>query len=93
MSKQIVHFRDLGVMDYKEAWDYQENLLQQNLMVKKAQIEGAGKGKGTKHHLLFVEHPAVYTLGKSGKMEHVLLTEEERARILKERGLKYDRTN
>ena len=75
--KQVVEFRDLGVLDYKTAWDYQENLLQENLDVKKL----GGGAQLTRHHLLFVEHPPVYTLGKSGKMEHVLISEAERERL------------
>lgn len=63
---------DLGTMGYQKAWDLQEELLQENLRLKK---EGS---KETKHHLLLVEHPPVYTLGKSGKEEHVLISEEER---------------
>ncbi|HEY4150966.1 MAG TPA: lipoyl(octanoyl) transferase LipB [Chitinophagaceae bacterium] len=42
------------------------------------QSSPSGAGGETTHHLLFVEHPPVYTLGKSGKMEHVLISEEER---------------
>lgn len=57
-------------MGYQEAWDLQEQLLKENLSRKSA-------GKATEHHLLFVEHPPVYTLGKSGKREHVLIEEEE----------------
>jgi lipoyl(octanoyl) transferase len=68
--RQLVHFRDLGTMEYQEAWDLQEQLLQQALSQKAA-------GAGTLHHLLFVEHPPVYTLGKSGKMEHVLIDRQE----------------
>ncbi len=63
---------DLGNMAYQQAWDLQESLLQENLQLKK---EGSTH---TKHHLLLVEHPPVYTLGKSGKEEHVLISEAER---------------
>jgi lipoyl(octanoyl) transferase len=68
--RQVVHFRDLGTLEYRQAWDLQEQLLQQTLARKAA-------GETTSHHLLFVEHPPVYTLGKSGKMEHVLMDREE----------------
>ena len=86
----MVWFCDLGQMEYKTAWDYQETLLRQNLEIKAAAVSGAastgphaakepfGKERETVNHLLFVEHPPVYTLGKSGKMEHVLINEEER---------------
>ncbi|ULQ53671.1 lipoyl(octanoyl) transferase LipB [Flavihumibacter fluvii] len=72
---QQVFFNDLGIMDYQTAWDLQENLLQYNLQKKAAT---PGILADTRHHLLFVEHPPVYTLGKSGKMEHVLISEETR---------------
>ena len=68
-----VFFEDLGYESYRSVWDYQELLLKQNTQLK---IEG--KSEATRHHLLLVEHPPVYTLGKSGKLEHLLWTEEER---------------
>lgn len=57
-------------MEYQAAWDLQEQHLQQTLARKAA-------GEPTTHHLFFVEHPPVYTLGKSGKMEHVLIGRQE----------------
>ena len=96
MEKQIVEFRDLGKMDYKKAWDYQDALMQKNLALKKgttANHDGDWKleneESSTKHYLLFVEHPPVYTLGKSGKIEHVLMNEEQRM----ERGIEFYQTN
>ena len=68
--KQVVQFQDLGKMEYRQAWDLQEKLLKQALANKAA-------GQPTSHHLLLVEHPPVYTLGKSGKMEHVLIDQQE----------------
>jgi lipoyl(octanoyl) transferase len=90
---EIVEFRDLGSMEYKEAWDYQENLLQENLKIKSV-IHSSNevidpKSLPTKHYLLFVEHPPVYTLGKSGKIEHVLINEEERH----QQGIEFFHTN
>lgn len=92
-------------MSYKEAWDYQEQLLQHNLRAKAAaaelrQLATAGDASAgsalpgeaaaaTQHYLLLVEHPPVYTLGKSGKEEHVLINEAERAK----RGVEYFKTN
>lgn len=83
----MVEFRDLGKMNYKEAWDYQENLLKRNL-------EAKSKKNGdtvipTNNYLLLVEHPPVYTLGKSGKMDHILISEEER----NARGIQFFHTN
>ncbi|HVK98146.1 MAG TPA: lipoyl(octanoyl) transferase LipB [Flavisolibacter sp.] len=98
MQRQIVEFRDLGLMNYKEAWEYQEQLMQHNLEVKKQILEKAAEGVNTtadeniletNHYLLFVEHPPVYTLGKSGKIEHVLINEEQRA----EKGIEFYNTN
>jgi lipoyl(octanoyl) transferase len=89
-----VYFEDLGKMPYKEAWDYQEQLLQQNLSVKsqlrKQEDEGEKEyGLITRNHLLFVEHPPVYTLGKSGDPANILISEEERAT----KGIEYYPTN
>ena len=98
MQRQVVEFRDLGSMDYKSAWDYQEKLLKENLEIKSSVFHGtadhsfdAGPGYAlpTRHYLLFVEHPPVYTLGKSGKMDHVLINESER----KEKGIEFFQTN
>ncbi len=82
MERQDVRFLYLGEMPYKQAWDYQESLL-------KANVQAKSEGQPTQHHLLFVEHPPVYTLGKSGKMEHVLLNEEQ----LSDQGIEFFRTN
>lgn len=93
MEKQKVVFRDLGRMDYKTAWDYQDVLMKQNLEAKandgNQQSAISNRNIQTKHFLLFVEHPPVYTLGKSGKMENVLISERER----KERGIEFFQTN
>ena len=73
MEKQKIIFRDLGQMNYQAAWDLQETLLKENVR-RKSTLEGS---LSTEHFLLFVEHPPVYTLGKSGNKEHVLLSDEE----------------
>ena len=83
---QEVFFSDWGSMDYKTAWDRQDVLLRENVEVKALARELATAGEATepgttpqtRHHLVFVEHPPVYTLGKSGKIEHVLIGEQER---------------
>jgi len=90
---ETVEFRDLGSMEYKAAWDYQESLLQENLKIKSI-IHSSDetinpKELPTKHYLLFVEHPPVYTLGKSGKIEHVLINEKER----EQQGIEFFHTN
>ena len=68
-----VFFEDLGYQTYREVWDYQELLLQQN-----TQLKSQGNGISTRHHFLLVEHPPVYTLGKSGKLSNLLFNEAER---------------
>jgi lipoyl(octanoyl) transferase len=91
MEKQIVEFKDLGQMDYKTAWDLQESLLKQNVKIKSGAGSGEPEDEkkefpnfelltpdSTTHYLLFVEHPPVYTLGKSGKIENVIINEETR---------------
>jgi lipoyl(octanoyl) transferase len=71
---KTVVYRDLGLMDYKEAWDFQEELFAENIALKIAQRNGTTETETT-NHLLFVEHPHVYTLGKSGSMDNLLLDE------------------
>lgn len=73
MEPQNVIFRDLGQMNYQAAWDLQESLLKENVRRKSAPESSVA----TEHYLLFVEHPPVYTLGKSGNKENVLLSDEE----------------
>lgn len=124
--KQEVLFRDLGQIEYRDAWDLQEKLLQENVQVKseirnrlaalenqgitgpatreqsaigslptgregwgEAAIDNEENRPSTRHHLLFVEHPPVYTLGKSGAIENVLISEEERAA----KGISFYNTN
>jgi len=93
MENKSVLFEDLGNMPYKSAWEYQETLLQKNVAAKWAARnepnQVAVKDVATTNHLLFVEHPPVYTLGKSGKAEHVLISEEERTK----KGIEYFQIN
>jgi len=100
MDKQQVIFRDLGNMDYKTAWDYQESLLQENVrrksivnsresIVMSTSANNNDSELTTEHYLLFVEHPPVYTLGKSGNIENVLMSEGQ----LEENGIQFFRTN
>lgn len=79
-ESRLIHLTDLGRKEYKETWDLQEMILKENLEVKaNAREEGITDPNlvPTKHQVLLVEHPPVYTLGKSGHMEHVLISEEE----------------
>lgn len=73
-----VSFQDLGLIDYKKAWDYQEGLFNAvvDLKLKNRGLSIDEKIKPT-HHLLFCEHPHVFTLGKSGSFSNMLLNAEE----------------
>lgn len=66
----------LGLVEYSTAWDYQEQLLAATLAIKTSNRHAAETGQplqATPNHLLLCQHPHVYTLGKSGKPEHLLL--------------------
>ncbi len=86
-------YKDLGIIGYKEAWDYQENLLQENVAVKSE----ARKSNSilpvallpTKNHFLICEHKPVYTIGKSGSMDNFLLDDKQIA----EKGVEFFKTN
>ena len=90
VKNQQIIYEDLGMMDYQQAWDYQEALLTNNVHIKSAaRTSEIAKGTmnedsltvdnlDTKNYLLFVEHPPVYTLGKSGHIQNLLISEEER---------------
>lgn len=69
-----VIFQDLGTKDYMPTWDYQEELLKKNLDIKvtNRSNEDTSSHILTENHLLFVEHPHVYTLGKSGHENNML---------------------
>lgn len=102
MDKLKVVYKDLGLIRYKEAWDYQESLLQQNVKVKSAlmnrQKVPAGDGEimfadsvpaDTTSYLIFCEHPPVYTLGKSGHIENILISEA----AMQQKGIEFYKTN
>ncbi len=78
---QKVFFQDLGRVAYQPAWDFQESLLRENLDLKAATNEMPPAERPTFHNLLFCEHPHVYTLGKSGKPEHLLANNERLAQL------------
>jgi len=75
MNKNII-IEDLGKSDYKETWDYQETLFQKILNIKvrnrREELE-----LSTPNFFLFVEHPHVYTLGKSGDFKNLLISKEK----------------
>lgn len=67
-----VAYEDLGIIDYKEAWEYQESLFK-SIVDLKISVRKGETTEITKNYVLFCQHPHVYTLGKSGKKEHLLL--------------------
>lgn len=78
LTAHKVHFEDLGLIDYQQAWDYQEKLLAENVAIKSQNRQlPLESQKSTANYLLFCQHPHVYTLGKSGHLENLLLTETQ----------------
>lgn len=69
-------FVDLGLIDYKQAWDYQTNLFQSILDVKTENRTNSTQ-LPTNNYLLFCEHPHVFTLGKSGEEQNLLVKKED----------------
>ncbi|MGC4057901.1 MAG: lipoyl(octanoyl) transferase LipB [Chitinophagaceae bacterium] len=93
VSMQRVFTDNWGNIEYGEAWDAQEFLLKKNLDVKSLWFgkseEEKDKSVDTSNYFLFCEHPHVYTLGKSGLMENLLLNDNR----LKELGVSFYKTN
>lgn len=91
MKVPQVILQDLGKIHYREAWDYQETLLKQNLNLKAIARNNhiLSTEALTKNYFLLCEHPPVYTLGKSGNSSHVLLNDEQREKM----GIEYFHTN
>ncbi len=79
---------DLGLIDYKEAWDFQEKLFNRTIAQKIA-LRDNPEAEKTKNYLIFCQHPHVYTLGKSGEASHLLLNETS----LKEKNATYYEIN
>jgi lipoyl(octanoyl) transferase len=71
-------FIDLGLIDYQQAWDYQTDLFNKNLEIKKQNRDlPSNEQRITNNHLIFCEHPHVYTLGKSGDEKNLLIKKED----------------
>ena len=75
MNKTI-ELQDLGLKDYKQTWDYQETLFK-GIVDTKIKNRREDAGLETKNYFLFVEHPHVFTLGKSGDMSNLLVDEAQ----------------
>jgi len=87
-----VRLQDLGSIDYQEAWDYQQGLLNELVATKRlnqSKIKEGGKADTQKHYFLFCEHKPVFTLGKSGSIDHLLLDENQ----LKEKDISFYKIN
>ena len=87
MNKKVI-FEDLGRIDYKKCWDYQEQLFAQTIEVK-TKNRKENTVVETKNSLIFCEHPHVYTLGKSGNEKNLLVNED----YLKSRGATFYKIN
>ncbi|MBU0694900.1 MAG: lipoyl(octanoyl) transferase LipB [Bacteroidetes bacterium] len=89
IKNKKVHFEDWGLLDYQQAWDLQEKVFADTIAIKTKNRNHPEEEEITPNHLVFVEHPPVYTLGKSGKPEHLLLDENG----LKEKQASYYKIN
>ena len=74
--QNITQFENLGIIDYKKGWDYQEKLFDETILIKTHNRDYPNDIKPTTHRLLFCEHPHVFTLGKSGAPSNLLITDE-----------------
>jgi lipoyl(octanoyl) transferase len=88
MQNKKVTFIDWGLVDYQEAWDRQEEIFKKTLAIKHDNRVNNTE-LSTENFLIFNEHPHVYTLGKSGKPEHLLLDEK----ALEEKEARYYKIN
>lgn len=88
LMNKVVSIKDLGLKDYKQTWDYQEKLFRETLDIK---IKSRQEGTDTKtpNHFLLVEHPHVFTLGKSGDINNLLVDEKS----LQEKNAKFYKIN
>ncbi len=82
MINEKINFQDLGLIEYKEAWDLQEKLFKESLKLK-------SQNKEIPNHLLFCEHPHVYTIGKSGSENNLLINNIE----LQKKGVSFFKIN
>lgn len=85
---QKIFLQDLRIKDYKETWDYQEQLFDGIVQLKRKN-RNENLSIETPNHFLFVEHPHVYTLGKSGDLNNLLLNEDQ----LKKKGIAFYKIN
>ena len=94
MNQLQVTYQHLGRIAYKEAWDYQETMMQKNLEIKKVNRDNEIAANGieqrlTNNYFLICEHNPVFTIGKSGAMENLLVNNQ----YLTEQGIEFFKTN
>ena len=85
---QSAKFKDIGLIEYKKAWEFQEVFFNKTLEIK-SKNRNEGTNLKTENYLIFCEHPHVYTLGNSGNQNNLLVNEE----YLKSRGASFYKTN
>lgn len=88
IQNKTIYLEDLGVKDFKETWDLQEMYFQDVLKLKSENRKN-NTNLNTSNYFFFVEHPHVYTLGKSGDFNNLLLNENQ----LKEKGATFYKIN
>ena len=89
MNQIEVELEDLGLIDYKKCWDYQTKLFDATVQLKIQNRKFPDNSISTKNHLIFCEHPHVYTLGKSGDLKNLLIDGQKR----KEKNISFYKIN
>ena len=89
MNQPEVELEDLGLIDYKQCWDYQTKLFDASVQLKIKNRKFPENRVSTKNHLIFCEHPHVYTLGKSGDLKNLLIDGPKR----KEKNISFYKIN
>ena len=89
MNQPEVQLEDLGLIDYKQCWDYQTKLFDASVQLKIKNRKYPEDRVSTKNHLIFCEHPHVYTLGKSGDLKNLLIDSPKR----KEKNISFYKIN
>ena len=89
MNQPEVELEDLGLIDYKQCWDYQTKLFDASVQLKIKNRKFPKDRVPTKNHLIFCEHPHVYTLGKSGDLKNLLIDGPKR----KEKNISFYKIN
>jgi len=89
MNQIEVELEDLGLIDFKQCWDYQTKLFDATVQLKIQNRKFPDNSISTKNHLIFCEHPHVYTLGKSGDLKNLLIDGQKR----KEKNISFYKIN